>query len=586
MLNPQQREAAETSSNQALVLAGAGSGKTRVLIERIAYLIEHKQVSPYEIMAFTFTRKAANEIKRRLHERIGNKAYKCTLGTMHGIALNLIRHFGEFVTVNPHNLTVYSQWESDYLLREVAMDLGIYKKKKWKPPKRDIDAMFNTYYNEGFVPMAGDPLYGIFKAFFHRCKENNALTYGSLLIGFSALIDAGITPYLHTKHLLVDEVQDINPLQWTIIGKIQESLKADLFVVGDIDQSIYEWRGAVPGYIINLGPDFNIYRIETNYRSDANIVNAANRLIEHNTDRLEKTMVPFEDAQSEILEIPSVKSEQLVKLIGTLIKNSPDTKRVVLARVHNLLAKVSRELEDEGIKHSYIGKTTALTNSENFRRFHAFFKLIVNKFDNFSFLLIYKMLGVSGASYGDIRVKATMELKSHFQAWQDRPVQDFATMHDEQEWTLKGTMMNIRTMVNGYFGNAFNSALDEIQEFVQAWIDDNPNGDIREYLEWLATYDLQDEMAEEQPLLSLMTVHAAKGLEWPTVIIAGFNEGLLPSKQAIKSGDIESERRLAYVAVTRAEDRLIITTRPEQSVSESGTITLTPVSRFIEEMKI
>ena len=620
MLNQQQKKAAETSSNQALVLAGAGSGKTRVLIERIAYLIEEKKVSPYEIMAFTFTRKAAGEIKSRLHERIGNMAYGCTLGTMHGIALNLIRRFGEFVTVNPHNLTVYSEWESTYLLREVAIDMGIYKKKKWSPPKKEIDAMFNEYYNTGIEPKAGDPLYGIFKAFMFRCKENNALTYGTLLIGFRALLDVGIKQYLHTRHLLVDEIQDINPLQWDIIGKIVGkdtpmktiaeavesgggfvdgdaktsgdgkgwNAKADLFIVGDISQSIYEWRGAVPEYLTEIASGFDVYRIENNYRSDANIVHAANRLIEHNEMRLPLTMVPFEDAQSEIMEIANVDSKALVKFIKTLIENSPDTKQAVLARVHNLLAKVSRLLEDEGIEHTYIGKKTALTNSEDFRRFHAFFKLIVNKFDNFSYLLVHNLLGVSRETYNNIRVKASQEHKSHFQAWQELPgIFDFATAHDEHGWTLKAATIYTREVIESRFnGHGKEDSLNDILNFVLSWIEDNPSGDIRDYLEWLATFDVTDELTEEQPMLSLMTIHSCKGLEFPTVIIFGANEGFVPSHQAIKAGDIEGERRLMYVAVTRAEDRLIITTRPEQSEDKKGNVKLTPKSRFIGEMKL
>ena len=582
ILDSQQRQAVETDSKRALVISGAGAGKTRTLVERIAYLIEEKNVSPFEVAAFSFTRKASNELKERLHERIGNQAYKCLSGTMHGIALNLIRRFGEFITVNPHNLTVYSEWESSYLLREVAIDMGIYKKKKWSPPKKQIDAMFNDYYDKGIEPLATDPLYGIFKAFLFRCKENNALVYGALLLGLDMLIPT-LKKYLHIKHILCDEVQDNSPVQWSIINNMSKEFGASVFVVGDVSQSIYQWRNAVPEYLVEHAHEFDVYPLEMNYRSDKNIVDAANRLIEHNKMRLPLTMEAFEDAQSEIVQVDNVDSEGIVALIGSLSETAPDAKRAVLGRVHGILQKLSRLLEDEGIEHTYIGKKTALTNSENFRRFHAFFKLIVNPFDNFSFLLVHNLLGVTRETYDKIRVKASQEHKSHFQAWQELPgIFDFVSAHDEHGWTLKAAMVYVRTLTEKCGDDYF----DEIESFVQSWIDDNPNGDIREYLEHLATWDLQDEMKEEQPLLTLLTGHAAKGCEWPTVIIAGTNEGLIPSKQAIKSGDIEAERRLFYTMITRAEDRLIITTRPTQKVNEkTGNITMEPVSRFIKEMQ-
>jgi len=587
MLNQQQKEAAETSSNQVLVLAPPGSGKTATITERAAYLIEQKQVSGYELLLLTFTRRASREMRERLHKRVGNQAYKMTIGTFHAVALNLLNRFGELIGFQKEYSTVYGNFEEQYLIKDVARDMGYYDGKRWKKIKKgQIDAIFADYYHRGIEPGPAAPGYDFFKAFVFRCRENNSFTYGSLLIGLRSLLPK-ISQYLHWKHIITDESQDTDPLQWSIIRQIQDLCEATLFCVSDTDQAIYGFRGADTGYLIRHQHEFDIHELKTNYRSDANIVNAANRLIEHNTDRLEKTMAPNLVSMLEILEIPNVDSEGLVKVIKTLIENSPDTKRAVLGRVHGILQKLSRLLEEEGIDHTYIGKKTALTNSEDFRRFHAFFKLIVNPFDNFSFLLAHTLLGVSRETYGKIRVAASQEHKSHFQVWQELPgIFNFASAHDEHGWELKATMAYVGLTIKERFVGCADDSTEEIESFVQAWIDDNPNGDIRDYMEWLATFDIQDEMAEEQPLLTLLTGHAAKGCEWPTVIIAGTNEGLIPSKQAIKSGDIEAERRLFYTMITRAEDRLIITTRPTEKVNEyTGAISLEPVSRFINEMK-
>jgi DNA helicase-2/ATP-dependent DNA helicase PcrA len=307
-LDRQQESAVITEAKKTLVIAGAGSGKTRVLTERIAYLIEAQKVSPYEILAFTFTRKAAGEIRERLETRLETKAGHITVGTMHAIALKMLHKFGNIIGLKAKQLTVYSQWETDYLLKDVAAEMGIFK-KSWKIPKKDIDRCFADYYEKGQEPLEDNPVHDLFQAFVQRCRENNALTYGALLTGF------------------VDEIQDIDILQWSIINELCENLKASLFVVGDVDQSIYSWRGAVPEYLIEHQHEFKIYRLETNYRSDKNIVTAANNLIKHNMDRIPKTMVAFEDAQTSIETVKNVDSAGIVQLIKKLNKTAPEANR-------------------------------------------------------------------------------------------------------------------------------------------------------------------------------------------------------------------------------------------------------------------
>jgi len=585
-LDRQQMNAVTTESKRTLILAGSGSGKTRVLIERIAYLIEMKKVSSYEILAFTFTRKAAGEVKERLETRLEGKAAGIAAGTMHAIALRMLHKYGDTIGLKAKHLTVYSQWETNFLLRDVAKEMGIYNGKKWNIPKKEIDQVFNHYYETGEPPEEESHVFDLFNAFIQRCRENNALTYGALLIGMRMIIEQ-IAKYQNWRYVFVDEVQDIDILQWSVINKLCESLKASLFVVGDIDQSLYEWRGAVPEYLIQHQGEFKIFKLETNYRSSEDIVEAANNLIEHNQERIRKTMKCLKAHREPIAIHDNMDSAGLVRYLGKLRNMNCADNLAVLCRIHAPLAKLSKLLSEAGIPHHYVGKKTALTNSEDFRCFHAFLKLIVNEFDNFSFLLIKDILGVSKNEYSHketgIRVRASQQGKSHFQIYKkDHHGNDFATLC--KDGLFGDTVLNIESIIDETkFIDGIEFTTQPIIEFIFDWIRDNPSGSIQQYLDWLATYDLQDELTKDQEGLQLMTVHAAKGLEWPTVIISGANEKILPSKQAINNGEIEAERRIAYVAWTRAEDTLIITTRPEQEEYKGKKILGSPPSRFIRE---
>jgi len=582
-LDAQQQSAVVTESKKALVLAGAGSGKTRVLTERIAYLVEQKQVSPYEIVAMTFTRKASQEMRKRLEERLGNKAFHVTIGTMHSIALRMIHRFGELIKLKPEKVTVYNEWEENELLKDTAIDLAMYKGKAWIKPKKEIDAIFSRFYQNGEPPTENDPVKDLFDSFFARCRENNSCTYGTLLTEFGKLIP-DLTKYLNWKHILVDEVQDIDPLQWIIINNLQWQFKASLYVVGDISQSIYQWRGAVPEYLYDHEKDFDVYRLEYNYRSCEGIVTAANNVIRHNAMRLPLEMIatiPETDGPS-IQIINDCDSEKLA--FNTQVSFDAYDKETdaplnlaILGRTHILLAKLSQLLTEKGIDHSYVGNKTKLVHSEGFVRFHAFLKLCVNPYDNFSFMMIQPMIELQRTDYLDIRVKASQEGRSHFQQWltSDLPfAAEFVLEFDKLS-----SAMNILDVTFG--------ADEQTSNFIWNWLlNNNEDATIQEYLDWLAMYDIQDELAEkdeDQPAITLATIHAAKGLEWDTVVVAGLNEGILPSKQCIASGEIESERRLFYVAMTRARNNLILTSRPEESES-NGRKYVNPVSRFLEEL--
>ena len=577
-LDPDQLKAATTTSTNALVCAAPGSGKTRTLVERAAWLIEEQKISPFEIVLVTFTRKASQEMRERIGACIGAAANKITIGTFHSIALRLLHRFGDLIGYKPKNITVYGEWEESILLKECARDLAIYNGKTWKIRKNDVDAVFSAYYDCGKEPSEGSPCYKLFKDFMGRCRENCSMTYGGLLLGIRQLLPY-IAKYLQWKHLMVDEAHDNSIFQWDLIRDIQAYTGCSLFAISDPDQAIYSWRGAYPQYIVDHAKDFDVYMLERNYRSLPEIVEAANRLIEHNSERLPKTMratrnldVSSFDIDTEVVQtLTGCDSVELANVVAAW-KYWGHGSVAVLSRIHVLLEKLSEELTAIGVPHVKIGRKTELTNSEEFRRIHAFLKLIVNPYDNFSFMLIREKVGLSREQYNAVRLAATQMSASHYQAW----VKSSFTLPEFMQYDWNGGDYPLFTVIAHMQDSVAIS--DDILDFITAWISDNPTGTVAEYLDWLATWDIQDEIADEEnkDKVTLCTIHAAKGLEFPVVIVAGCNEGILPSKRAVSAGDIEEERRLMYVAATRAEDRLIITVRPETEDS--------PRSRFIGEM--
>ena len=581
-LDVNQTKAVQTTANQALVIAGPGAGKTRVIVERAAYLIEECKISPYEIFISTFTRRAAGEIRDRLVERVGYKAYHMSIGTFHATALHLLHRFGDLIGYHKNNSTVYGEFEEQFLLRDVATEMAIYNGKSWKIPKKQVDAVFAKYYQEGIEPPDDDPLRPLFLAFVQRCRENNSYTYGNLLTGLMLLLPH-CHQYLSWKHLIIDEGHDCDLLQFELIKTIQEYCKASLFIVADLDQTLYSWRGACPEYIMEHQKEFTTYILENNYRSMPGIVEASNRLIEHNQDRITKTMrATREGGESRVIIQKNVDSQFIVNLMSDPSLGSVppyvDEPVAILARNHYLLEKIDRLMEEADIPHEYVGRSTALMHSESFIKFHAFLKLTINPLDNFSFLLIKDVIGLTREEYAQIRIMAAKDGKSHFQAWLGREIVPDQIV----PWgffSANEFKIQINLLSQKYPGLS-----PEAMAFIGAWLKDRKeNVSVAEYLSWLATYDITDEIKEDQAGITLLTIHAAKGLEWPVVIVAGANEGIIPSKQAINGDEIEAERRLFYVAMTRAQDQLLLTCRPEVQ-ERDGKIYENPISRFIGEI--
>ena len=569
-LSKEQKSAATTDSKKAMLIAGAGSGKSRTLVGRAKHLIENKGVSPYEIMCITFTRLAAKEMITRLEKEIGPQAFKITASTIHGMALKFLQTYGEIVGLRPDKITVYGTFEEQFLLKDVAKEIGFHDGHKWKKVKKGtIDHVFNTYYTTGGLIIDEYPKENILlNAFLVRCKENNALTYGTILTTFKRLIPE-IAQYLNLRHILIDETQDNDPLQWSIVNDLCDCCGSDLFAVGDMRQAIFGFRGGDAEYINRNQHLFDVYNLRDNYRSSANIVEAANKLIAHNPMDLGEPMRAKKDYNGPVKEYKNMDSSAILESLK-LAHAGFLKQTAVLARNHYLLKKLSRLLNDAGIKHEYIGKKSGLVRSEEFRRFHSFLKLIVNVHDNFSFLLIKDYLGISNEEYGEIRIMAVEQARSHYQIFREVSI--------ECMWMDSAGIEDFDATIDWMKDIDFGFDTDSIFDFVYAWIIDNPAGTIEQYLVWLATFDISDEIKDESEGLQLQTIHSAKGLEFDTVIIIGLNEGVFPDSRSVKENNLVDETRLMYVAISRGIDQVILTSRPTKDKYGKEN----PVSRFIK----
>lgn len=582
-LNQEQQAAVLAQEKNVLVLAGAGSGKTRTIVERVAHLLENG-ASGYEIVCTTFTRAAAGEMRARLEARIGREAHKVTVSTFHGLGLGLLKKYGHHIGLRYGNLTVYTPLETETLLQHCGEQLGLYK-GKWKHGKKALDEMFATLERSGEKIGTALPYYPVLQAFEAACRQNNAMPYYGLIHGLVELAEAGkVREFTNWKYLLVDEVQDLDLMQWRALKAITEHTDgAELYAVGDLSQSIYGFRGAVPAYLQNLIEvgGLTVYELRSNYRSAPDIVSAANCLIRHNTSHRVLTMRAMRDDVPHALAIiPNADSSRLADILAA--RHGWPHPPVVLCRNNRMLDKLSNELTARDVPHRRIGKRTTALHSPLFVKANAALKCIVNPFDETAFLLAHTGLGLDAGAYAKIRVQAAEVGKSCFEVYREGMTVDILEAMPSESGTVKEALGWFGS--DGYQFDPLDGYGPEYCQWLELYAAQYPTATITDYLDWLALVDVQDEMPakDEEPGILLMTCHASKGLEFPCVIVAGCNEGVMPSKQAVKAGEvgIEDERRLMYVAATRAMRTLILAVRPEKEVSGE------PPSRFLTELAL
>lgn len=588
-LNAEQKEAVTTCYSNVLVLAGAGSGKTRTLIERVAWLIE-QGASGHEIVCATFTRAAAGEMRARLEARIGeSEARKVTLSTLHGLGLRLLSSYGHCIGLRRGKLTVLGPLETNILLQHEGEKLGLYSKGKWRHGKKALDAVFSQI-EAGATVDPDSPYMPLVRGFVSACRACNTLPYYGLIHGLVEMIKKGlVSEFTNWKYMLVDEVQDLDPMQWNAVSAFRDYDGSEIFAVGDLSQSIYSFRGAVPQYLQSLvdGGYFHLYKLQNNYRSNAIIVQAANQLIAHNKKHTVLQMQPMHGAGEPTEAVFSMDSHNLADYISTMPREGTVA---VLCRNNRMLDKISDELTALGIEHRRVGKRTTELHSPLFVKANAALKCFANPFDDVAFLLAHKGLRLTAGEYSEYCQAALENDTSAFQ--------EFIRADAERASTLPTGETRVSEALDWFASGQYEFDPEDGESgayltWLRAYIDQNPLSSVSEYLDWVALADVQDELTVDDPDdagLLLMTCHASKGLEFPTVIIAGCNDGVMPSKQALKLGEegIEDERRLMYVAVTRAKNRLILAIRPQMpsGIYEASRAHLEPPSRFLAEMGI
>ena len=626
-LNPQQRLAATTLEGPVLILAGAGSGKTRALTYRAANLLDHG-VAPWRILCLTFTNKAAREMKNRIRTLVGDAADDAWISTFHSSCARILRRDIEKLGYS-RSFAIYDDDDQNAVVKDLLKRLNI--DEKFLSP-REIRGKISDAKNklwsadDWFAKSDRDYrcqlIHDVFQAYEKRLKELNALDFDDLLVRTLELF-AMHPPVLQSyrerfQYVMVDEYQDTNYAQYMLV-KLLTAESRNLCVVGDDDQSIYGWRGADIRNILDFEKDFpetTVIKLEQNYRSSANILDAANQVIAHNADRKEKRLWTEKDA-GEPVSVYCADNERgeagwLVSRIKLFHRQGiPYSQMAVLYRVNaqsRVLEEMLMSTAEPRIPYRIFGGTRFYERRE-IRDIVAYLRVLVNPADDMALL---RIINVPKRAIGDSTVQ---ELSRHareqgmplFSALSMLPdtlssrprkcVTEFAAMMT-QLLVLKDTMgmtdfveeLLKRTGLQAQYENEDSdeaeARLENVREFVggvHEFQQANPEATLADYLENVALVTDVDSLSEDGGYVTLMTLHSAKGLEFDTVFITGMEEGLFPSNRSMQDEQrLEEERRLCYVGITRAKRKLLLSRATQRTIY--NTPNYNAPSRFLEEI--
>lgn len=647
-LNSKQREAVLTTEGPVLIAAGAGSGKTRVLTHRIAYLIQERQVNPWNILAITFTNKAATEMRERVQRLVGEEASSIWVATFHAMCARILRR--EIETLGyAKNFTIIDQGEQQTLMKQVLRDLNLdsdqynYKDLLWV-----IDAA----KNQGYLPddfLASDSGYiheihaNIYRNYQKRLKAANALDFNDLILLTVRLLEQNptIRQFYQQKfqYIHVDEYQDTNHSQYRLVQLLAGLLK-NICVVGDADQSIYGWRGANMANILNFEQDYpqaKVILLEQNYRSTQTILKAANSVIENNLQRKDKQL--WSDGQvGEKIQIYSADSDlEEADFVTRTIRHLRDQEGANYSQVAVLYRTQaqSRGLEEallrSNMPYKVVGGLKFYARKE-IQDTLAYLRLLDNPHDNLS---LNRIINVPKRGIGATTVTKLAEFAdslgvswfeaigrlhfSNFSASVQKKLLDFAQLIEslrqqvpflplrdltEEVWDKTGYLKSLKEEGTVEAANRLEN-LEEFASVVTQFDQTEREAILEQDPDYLAQTQGQEEVAlapltqfltdvslmtdadnQEETLdqVTLMTLHAAKGLEFPYVFMVGMEEGLFPLRRASENPDeLEEERRLAYVGMTRAE-RALYLTASKRRLQYGRTVT-NPPSRFLDEIQ-
>ena len=606
-LNEAQSRAVTTTEGPLLVLSGAGTGKTRVLTTRIAYILANRLAAPWQVLALTFTNKAANEMKSRIADFAATGGFDVRdlwCGTFHSIALRILRANHDAAGLR-RDFIVYGDDDQRAVVKNILTAGG----GTTKTPAEYID-QFSAIKDRGLV--ARECRDKIYMAYNDELARLGAVDFGDIILKVLILFDTHpeiLARYQSQfKYILVDEFQDTNHAQMELLEMLtRASVRPNICCVGDDDQSIYSWRGAEIRHILNFDKTFNdaqIIRLEINYRSTSNILGAANSLIRHNRGRLGKDLRATENAGAGepvyVLSVPTDWDEARVVADAILHDGASDFGRfAVLIRAGALSRLFEEEFARRQIPYRLVGATKFYDRAE-IRDAIAYIRLLVYPFDDISLLRIIgrPRRGFGASAIDKLRAAAGAENISLMSAMartqltaKQRASADVFLSAFDFDWASMAPDAAAQQLLErvGYFQMWRESKdadaadrLNNLRELITNVIAKYDS--LPEFLEQAALM-MTDDDADAVPdsgTVSIMTIHAAKGLEFDTVFLPAWEEGLFPNEKTMEEGAIEEERRLAYVAITRARRRAIILNTGARRLF--GEQKFNSPSRFIAEM--
>ena len=624
-LNEEQRKAAEKINGPVLILAGAGSGKTRTVTYRIAHMIKEKGISPLNIMALTFTNKAAKEMKERAEALIGPDANNLVVSTFHSFSVRLLKTYSDRIGYG-RNFNIYDVDDQKTIINKIKKDMNI-KNDDISPAK--IAGRISKLKEQGIgieeleeqidtrIP-ANRIFRDIYQKYDETLKANNAMDFSDLLLNAKKLLE---DPYVlervqdRYRYIVVDEYQDTNDIQYEIISKIAEKYK-NICVVGDEDQSIYAFRGANINNILNFERDYKnafVAKLEQNYRSTKTILDTANELIKNNkSSKGKKLWTNGEKGEKIKVFNASTVYDEAEFIVNEIKAKARDGKlykdMTILYRTNSQSRVLEEKLLAANIPYKIYGGMQFFQRKE-IKDILAYLNLLNNPNDNHNF---YRIINVPKRSIGDKTLEKLGQIANEkgismlestkyideipgIRANVKEAAKDFYKMMHEiyenlDELSIKEVFdeVLIKTKYIDSIEDNKEDRVKNIEELLNSISESerqNPGMSLSEYLDMVSLTSSTDDIEDEENFIKLMTIHSSKGLEFDYVFIAGMEDGLFPSCNFDTSEEeIEEERRLCYVAVTRAKKELYISHVSERMVWGQMNYMIKP-SRFIYEMK-
>ncbi|WP_276913692.1 DNA helicase PcrA [Aneurinibacillus aneurinilyticus] len=628
-LNPQQKEAVLATDGPLLLLAGAGSGKTRVLTQRIAYLLSEKNVAPWSILAITFTNKAAREMKDRVSAIVGPDAEDIWISTFHSMCVRILRRDIDHIGYN-RNFTILDSSDQLSVVKQCLKDLNI-DPKKFDP--RAVLGFMSTAKNELKTPeQYGDIAMGpveqvaqrVYTLYQKKLKSNNSLDFDDLIMKTIQLFEEmpEVLQFYQKKfrYIHVDEYQDTNRAQYMLVKMLAAGHK-NICVVGDSDQSIYRWRGADITNILNFEKDYSNARtilLEQNYRSTKKILEAANKVISNNFGRKPKNLWTENDDGAAIRYYTADSEHSEAYYIVDQIQKAVDRGRTyrdvaILYRTNAQSRVIEEVFVKSGIPYNIVGGTKFYDRKE-IKDMLAYLRLISNPDDDLSLTRIINVpkRGIGAGTVEKIATYAAQQGISMYRAIQEvdqiglsarftdsvvkfarliaelESMQEYLSVTELTEEVLKRTEYREELRREGTL--EARSRIENIEEFLSVTMEFERTNEDKTLVAFLtdlalvADIDKLDETEEDKGnAVVMMTLHSAKGLEFPMVFLAGMEEGIFPHSRALlEEVEMEEERRLAYVGITRAEQELFLTRALMRTLY--GQTKMNAPSRFIEEI--